>query len=539
MPQITGNLKDVLGAAAPVEKVLIYATDTRVSNAEVILDTAAEVEVRAGVFRATILEGFAMMVPISQGMMLEAIPIFVDATSRDLTSVVTNGKRFSGQSPDLLADLSREVVQAAAQVLESRNAAASSAREAESSAANASRSAVSAQQQAAAANASATTAATKATEVTRTSDNLKQQSSTTLREAGEILEAVKVHSRSTEQAKTTAVESAAQATSSKEAAAASASQAAAAADEAARRYVATVKKGDKGDKGERGERGERGLPGERGERGLTGERGPKGDKGDAGASDWLAVMNKPTTFPPAAHTHQMSEITGLTAGSVAFGSNAAANSWSAALGSSSKATGNQSIAAGYAAKAQAEYTVSLGGYSAAKKRFSTALGYATEANHDYSTAIGYGASTTKTKEIVLGKSDFSVVVNGDFRALRSATVPTPTAANHAATRGYVDNVMSPTSGTVSGLPSGCTAELLKIGKLVILTVKKHPHNTSFTVPAGFRPKQEYVVSAVAEYNGYYKDDTVGYGRVNTNGQTTYYSESTYTRGYYTAMYLTD
>lgn len=34
-----------------------------------------------------------------------------------------------------------------------------------------------------------------------------------------------------------------------------------------------------------------------------GPQGPKGDKGDPGPTDWDLLTNKPTTFPPSAHTH--------------------------------------------------------------------------------------------------------------------------------------------------------------------------------------------------------------------------------------------
>ena len=50
---------------------------------------------------------------------------------------------------------------------------------------------------------------------------------------------------------------------------------------------------------------------------ITNLKGPKGDKGDqgpagsAGAVGWADVTGKPTTFPPAAHTHAIADVTGL------------------------------------------------------------------------------------------------------------------------------------------------------------------------------------------------------------------------------------
>ena len=97
--------------------------------------------------------------------------------------------------------------------------------------------------------------------------------------------------------------------------------------------------GAKGDPGEPGKDGVDGKPGERGPRGLPGEQGPKGDKGDpfeyedftseqlkaltgpqgpkgatgargpAGTTSWSGITDKPSTFPPAKHTHTVSEIT--------------------------------------------------------------------------------------------------------------------------------------------------------------------------------------------------------------------------------------
>lgn len=42
-----------------------------------------------------------------------------------------------------------------------------------------------------------------------------------------------------------------------------------------------------------------------------GDQGPKGDKGDPGSVGWADVTGKPTTFPPAAHTHAIADVTGL------------------------------------------------------------------------------------------------------------------------------------------------------------------------------------------------------------------------------------
>lgn len=37
-------------------------------------------------------------------------------------------------------------------------------------------------------------------------------------------------------------------------------------------------------------------------------KGAKGDKGDAGTTTWVGITDKPTTFPPSAHSHPKSEV---------------------------------------------------------------------------------------------------------------------------------------------------------------------------------------------------------------------------------------
>lgn len=66
-------------------------------------------------------------------------------------------------------------------------------------------------------------------------------------------------------------------------------------------------KGDKGDQGDQGIQGIQGLKGDKGDQGdqgiqgIQGVKGDKGDKGDTGApgtTDFNALSNKPSTYPP-------------------------------------------------------------------------------------------------------------------------------------------------------------------------------------------------------------------------------------------------
>lgn len=64
-------------------------------------------------------------------------------------------------------------------------------------------------------------------------------------------------------------------------------------------------KGDTGDQGPTGPQGPQGVPGPTGPAGATGATGP------AGSNAWGDITGKPTTFPPSAHTHAISDVTDL------------------------------------------------------------------------------------------------------------------------------------------------------------------------------------------------------------------------------------
>ncbi len=77
--------------------------------------------------------------------------------------------------------------------------------------------------------------------------------------------------------------------------------------------------GVQGPEGPQGVQGLQGPAGAQGAEGPIGPQGPKGDKGDPGPTDWDLLVNKPTTFPPSAHSHNAdyytkAEIDALLAG---------------------------------------------------------------------------------------------------------------------------------------------------------------------------------------------------------------------------------
>jgi hypothetical protein len=71
--------------------------------------------------------------------------------------------------------------------------------------------------------------------------------------------------------------------------------------------------GPQGPIGATGPQGTSGAQGPTGPIGLTGPAGPQGAQGlqgDPGPSDWNAIPNKPSTFPPSSHSHAFADITG-------------------------------------------------------------------------------------------------------------------------------------------------------------------------------------------------------------------------------------
>lgn len=72
-------------------------------------------------------------------------------------------------------------------------------------------------------------------------------------------------------------------------------------------------------------KGDVGPQGPQGVKGEPGPQGPKGDtglQGDPGTTSWSGLTDVPSQFPPSAHTHGISDVTGLQS---ALDSNAAAS----------------------------------------------------------------------------------------------------------------------------------------------------------------------------------------------------------------------
>lgn len=73
----------------------------------------------------------------------------------------------------------------------------------------------------------------------------------------------------------------------------------------------TVAVGVSGGQGPVGPQGPTGAAGAAGPAGATGPQGPQGPAGAAGTTTWSGITDKPATFTPSAHSHPISEVTGL------------------------------------------------------------------------------------------------------------------------------------------------------------------------------------------------------------------------------------
>lgn len=67
-------------------------------------------------------------------------------------------------------------------------------------------------------------------------------------------------------------------------------------------------KGDTGAQGPQGQPGPKGDAGPKGDTGPQGPQGPQGPAGTSGAATWDGIADKPATFPPEPHKHNMRDI---------------------------------------------------------------------------------------------------------------------------------------------------------------------------------------------------------------------------------------
>lgn len=127
---------------------------------------------------------------------------------------------------------------------------------------------------------------------------------------------------------------------------------------------------------------------------IKGDQGDKGDKGDPGrdgASSWEDITDKPTTFTPDVHPHEIGDVRGLVA---RFGG----GDWV----ETPTATGDYSVALGNAASAEGKWSAALGNYASATGRAGFALGPSAEAGGDFSLALGNSASSAGDRSTAIG-----------------------------------------------------------------------------------------------------------------------------------------
>lgn len=146
----------------------------------------------------------------------------------------------------------------------------------------------------------------------------------------------------------------------------------------------------------------RGEPGPKGDAGPAGPTGPPGPKGDSGASAWADIADKPTTFPPEDHKHQVADITDLPAIEKNAKPSTLAQRWSDGTISVPSNPGNSDNSA--ASKRYVDDTTAAAGNSGQ-------LFFG-----DWDT-VGKGNSLFIATPRITGKVTFNSVFDGDGRSL--------------------------------------------------------------------------------------------------------------------------
>ncbi|AKK04604.1 collagen triple helix repeat protein [Corynebacterium mustelae] len=216
-----------------------------------------------------------------------------------------------------------------------------------------------------------------------------------------------------------------------------------------------------------------------------------------------------------AHRHNFSEITfpmdkvvlgyGAAASSpvsVAVGVRASTvNGYTVAVGDTAAASGASSMAVGASAKATHSKSMAVGTLAEAKDSYATALGCNARAIHNRSVAVGYYATTTAANQIMLGTSSEVVTIPGTIE------IPTPTRANHAATRGYVDGKadQEPVNVAVTNVKQSGKMTVTRSGRVVEVVIKDAADGNIASIPNPHYPNGSVnrIFAAVDTYNTTY------------------------------------
>lgn len=255
MPTVKGNLLFVSSRAAQVSEVWVRAPQVRTHVDGVVTTGNDRFPVKDGEVSFTAVPGPAVLALISQGRAVDTIPILVgDAGTQTLKQVVSAAKVTQGATRSELERLAAKAAELIDSSTENAQKAQDGATRAETAAGNASRSDNNARSAMKTAQDSATAASSSASKASTSERNAAKSAS---------------------------------------AAAGSAESAKADADRAANIASSTSWSGDK-------------LT-------VNGKTSPSltGPQGPSGATTWDRVENKPSTFPPSTHTHNMADISDL------------------------------------------------------------------------------------------------------------------------------------------------------------------------------------------------------------------------------------
>ncbi|MCT1450653.1 hypothetical protein [Corynebacterium sp. p3-SID1194] len=140
---------------------------------------------------------------------------------------------------------------------------------------------------------------------------------------------------------------------------------------------------------------------------FTAIAGPDGKQGPAGTTTWDGISGKPDTFPPATHTHTVSDLSDISVGvrnTLKSGntSTTASSTGAVAWGRGAKATNTDAVALGYTTQASGTDSAALGSYSKVKQNQHVVVGV---------DATDEGVAQQRGT-VIIGKTGAPVIISG-------------------------------------------------------------------------------------------------------------------------------
>lgn len=288
MPRVHGQLNLVTEQPERITEAHVRAPETRALGSGVVTGSPDRVRVEGGVFDAVLAPGPCVVTLVSLGVPVQHLRLVVPDSDVSLRAAFEAGLAADAGDRSVLERLAGEAAGALEAAEAATRAAASSAESAAGSVVEAGQSATAAAGSASAAEASADNAGKSASSARWAAEVAKTAKGGAEADAGEAATSAKA-------AEAEADRAAGQA----RAASTSAGEAKQHADRA-EGVVDSVRWDD-----------DKLTVAGKTSPSLRGPKGDRGEQGDSGASTWDAVSGKPTTFPPEAHQHKVTDITGL------------------------------------------------------------------------------------------------------------------------------------------------------------------------------------------------------------------------------------